>query len=321
MAGRKDFYTRFFIYLVLLTAITAAAIWFFRSRPYLAVGWFWYLGALVPVIGIIQVGTQGRADRYTYLPMIGVYLMVAWLLKEVADRWPQTRVAVASVCVAVLLVLSAVTFRQVSYWIDSYKLFEHAVEVTEKNYFAYNHIGIAYDSDAKKDLAAAEAAADPQVSRDLRKTSDEEFDKSADAFRSSIDIKPDYDFGNNNLGVYYARKSDAETSSWPRKYFRDSALMSNQQHYADAYNNLGIILARQGKFDDAINCHKLGLNVRFDRASGPQQSLCRVRTWSRADQESKRNENRQGQGRSRQRATEQGLIALQCDRNVPWQTT
>ena len=104
----------------------------------------------MPVIGIIQVGTQARADRYTYLPMIGVYLMVAWLLKEVADRWPKTRIALAAASVVVLIVLSAVTFRQVSYWVDSYKLFEHAVQVTDRNYFAYNHIGIAYDSDAKK---------------------------------------------------------------------------------------------------------------------------------------------------------------------------
>ena len=129
---------------IILVSVTAAVIAFWR-KGYLAVGWFWFLGTLMPVIGILQVGTQGRADRYTYLPMIGVYLMVVWLLKEVADRWPKTRIALAAAAVLVFAMLSAVTFRQVSYWIDSYTLFQHATEVTDNNWFAYNHIGIAYD--------------------------------------------------------------------------------------------------------------------------------------------------------------------------------
>ena len=100
----QNFYVKFYIYAALLAAITAAAICgFFFKRSFLAVGWFWYLGTLMPVIGIIQVGTQARADRYTYLPMIGVYLMVAWLLMEVADRWPKTRVSLAAASVVVLL--------------------------------------------------------------------------------------------------------------------------------------------------------------------------------------------------------------------------
>ena len=85
---------------IILVVVTAAVLWFWR-KSYLAVGWFWFLGTLMPVIGILQVGTQARADRYTYLPMIGVYLMIVWLLKEVADRWPQTRIALAAASVLV----------------------------------------------------------------------------------------------------------------------------------------------------------------------------------------------------------------------------
>ena len=92
-------------------------------------------------------------------------------------------------------------------------------------------------------------------------------------FKATIDIKPDYDFGNNNLGVYYARKARPEDLTLAEKYF-SGALMSNQR-YADAYNNLGIILAGQGKFDEAIACHKAGLGVRDDRASD-HNNLCRV---------------------------------------------
>ena len=125
----RDFYVKFYLYLGLLAVITGVAIFgFFCKRPFLPVGWFWYLGTLIPVIGIIQVGTQARADRYTYLPMIGVYLMVAWMLMEVVQplaqdaAFPWRPLRSSS-----LLALSAVTFRQVSYWVDSYKLFNHAV--------------------------------------------------------------------------------------------------------------------------------------------------------------------------------------------------
>ena len=117
------------------------------------------------------MGTQARADRYTYLPMIGVYLMAAWLLKEVAERWPKTRTALAASAVVALLALSAVTFRQVGYWADSYTIFKHAVQVTERNYFAYNHIGIAFDSDGKKMTGG-----DPQAAKQL-------FDRLAENFQ------------------------------------------------------------------------------------------------------------------------------------------
>ena len=93
------------------------------------------------------------------------------------------------------------------------------------------------------------------------------------AFKAAIDIKPDYDFGNNNLGVYYARRGRPEDLKLAEKYFR-GALTSNQR-YADAFNNLAIVLARQGKFDEAIVCHKAGLSVRDDRASD-HNNLCRV---------------------------------------------
>jgi protein O-mannosyl-transferase len=314
-----DFFTRFYIYAVLLLLITGAAVWFFRERPVLAVGWFWYLGALMPVIGIIQVGTQARADRYTYLPMIGVYLMVVWMIKEVADRWPATRISLALASALAVAALSAVTWRQVSYWVDSYQLFQHAAAVTDRNYFAYNHIGIAFDSDGKKmgtldekdaeklfdevsayyqeppkklhaslkaPLAAAGAEHDFKAAAkklNLLQKQQLLFDYSADAFQTTIDIKPDYDFGNNNLGVYYARLNEPEDLRLAEKYFR-GALSSNQR-YADAFNNLAIILYRQGKYDESIECHKAGLNVRIDRASD-HNNLCRV-YMARADQEAK----------------------------------
>lgn len=295
----REFYVKFWIYGLLILLITALAGAFFRRRPYLAVGWLWYLGALIPVIGIIQVGTQARADRYTYLPMIGVYLMVAWLLKDLADRWPRVRPFLAAGGMVVLAAMSVATFQQVSYWINSYKLFKHSIGVTEKqyfgydasgavdlekaksvaktetNYFAFNHIGIAYDKDGKEF-----ARTDPNAAQQA-------FDHSAAAFAASLGIKPDYDFGNNNLGVYFARPGKSHNARAAETFFRGAIVVNPR--YADAFNNLGIVLAEQGrdllkegkleealaKFEDSARQHGNGLGVRNDRASD-HNNLCGV---------------------------------------------
>ncbi len=128
----------------LLVVLTAAAIAAFRRAPYLAVGWFWYLGTLVPTIGIVQVGAQGLADRYNYIPSIGIYLAVVWLVADwrraagfqVGEQMEYrqsaflSRFAVAAGFCAALTVLLVVTYRQVSYWSDSVRLFRHALAVT-----------------------------------------------------------------------------------------------------------------------------------------------------------------------------------------------
>jgi tetratricopeptide (TPR) repeat protein len=356
-----EFYVKFWIYSMLLLAITLAAAWNIFRRPYLAVGWLWYLGALMPVIGIIQVGTQARADRYTYLPMIGVYLMVAWLLKEVADRWPQLRSALAGGGLVLLLALSAVTFRQVGLWVNSYVLFKNASGIadedyfgytkdgkvdlekamkvaqmsakTEGNYFAFNHIGIAYDKDGK------------ELMRTDMKAGQEAFDRSAAAFQATLAIKPDYDFGNNNLGVYFARPGKSHDAKAAEKFFRQAIAVN--QRYADAYNNLGIVLAEQGralraegklnqalaKLEDSAEQHARGLSVRPDRASD-HNNLCGVfLEMSRVHKDAAAKARAAGetakaadedrlQNISLNNALQQDTIALQCDRNFvgAWQT-
>jgi tetratricopeptide (TPR) repeat protein len=104
-----------------------------RKRPYLAVGWFWYLVTLAPVIGLVQVGAQARADRYTYIPMIGLSIMLAWGGAELLRAWPQTRLALG---VAICVACAAATWFQVGYWENSVKLFQRAVDVTADNYIA-----------------------------------------------------------------------------------------------------------------------------------------------------------------------------------------
>jgi len=124
----------------LFLAGVSVAVWKQHdSRPYLVVGWLWYLGTLVPVIGIVQVGDQGMADRYAYLPLIGIFVMVVWGFSEWADRVPMKPVQRVILAGAVLGVLALLTRRQLNYWQSEESVWAHALDVTTNNVFAENN--------------------------------------------------------------------------------------------------------------------------------------------------------------------------------------
>ena len=126
------------IALAVLSLITLAVAWFGWRRRYLAVGWLWYLGMLVPVIGLVQVGAQARADRYTYLTQIGLYIMIAWGLSDLGRTRRGRKVFYAAAAAPILAVLAAVAWVQTSYWQNSLTLWEHSVACQETNDFAQN---------------------------------------------------------------------------------------------------------------------------------------------------------------------------------------
>ena len=128
---------------VLLASVTVLCVAAARRRPYLLVGWLWYLVTLVPVVGVVQVGHQSHADRYTYLPMIGVYIMVAWGLRDAIARWPGLRVPAVGGGALVLVALAALSWGQIGTWQNSRRLFEHAIAVTDDNYYAHQMLGNA----------------------------------------------------------------------------------------------------------------------------------------------------------------------------------
>jgi Flp pilus assembly protein TadD len=129
---------------VFLLAVTAIAVHTRRTAPYLAVGWFWYVGTLVPVIGLVQVGAQAMADRYAYVPTVGLFIAIVWGVADRVVRWPGRRKAACGLGACVVLALAAATRRQLSYWQDSFTLGEHAVAVTTDNYVAQTNLGAAY---------------------------------------------------------------------------------------------------------------------------------------------------------------------------------
>ena len=149
------------VVLLLLTALTIR----FKNRRYLAMGWFWFLGVLVPMIGIVQVGEQAMADRFAYIPMIGIAIAFVWALFEIADqkKIPANRAIAALMAAAV--VLGVLSYHQLGYWKDGVTLFSHALSVTQRNYLAHQSLGMAFDSEGRPEEAipqfeAAEALHD-----------------------------------------------------------------------------------------------------------------------------------------------------------------
>lgn len=160
----------------LLAAVSGAALYEARRRPYLLVGWLWFIGTLVPVIGLLQVGHQAMADRYTYVPLIGLCVALAWGLGDVAQRWPaRQRVLHALVAVAVLG-LSAMTWQQLGYWQGGIPLYKHTLAVTEKNYLAHTKL--------------AEAQADAG-----------QLEEAIQNFQLSLRVRPEFANTHLNLGV------------------------------------------------------------------------------------------------------------------------
>ena len=123
-----------------LIAVTALVI-FRRKTPALMVGWFWYLGTLVPVIGIVQVGVQATADRYTYIPFIGLFILLTWLVDDLSARVPHRKALLASAALLLLAGLSAGTVSQTRYWVNSAVLFEHTLQTTKDNYVIHCNLG------------------------------------------------------------------------------------------------------------------------------------------------------------------------------------
>jgi tetratricopeptide (TPR) repeat protein len=130
--------------LVLLVILTVIFLYFCRTRKYLPVGWLWYLGTLVPVIGIVQVGRQAMADRYTYIPLTGLFIIIVWGVCELLKSMPFLKIILSMSAIAVLLPLSVLSWRQAGFWRDDITLFKHATAVIPDNWWAYQLLGNAF---------------------------------------------------------------------------------------------------------------------------------------------------------------------------------
>ena len=216
----------------LLVGTSLVVISLRRTLPYLVTGWFWYLGMLVPVIGVVQVGEQAHADRYTYLPQVGLYIMIAWTVGDLLVESTSRRRAVVGVIAAMVVVsLGARAFGQTSYWKNSETLWNHTLAVTAENDVAHNNLGFLF----------------------LRRG---ELDKAISEFQTALDIRSKNTQSHYSLGAALIESNLGNALARERLW--DAAIDHLQQavrlrpDYADAYFNLGSVLFQEGKIDQAI---------------------------------------------------------------------
>ncbi|MGZ6220839.1 MAG: tetratricopeptide repeat protein [Syntrophales bacterium] len=234
-----------------LIATTYLTVRVARRLPYLVVGWFWYLGTLIPVIGLVQVGLQSMADRYTYVPLIGVFIMIAWGVPELANRWRYGKFAIAPVALGILFACIIMTYVQIGFWRNNIILYEHAIAVTSENAWAQNNLGYALALQGKREEAIARFQkaisinnpADAHYNLGIMLASQGKLDDAIYQFRESIRISPDYAKAHNNLGnaLLYQGKLDEAIANY------QEALRLNPD-YAMAQENLRNALAVQKKF-------------------------------------------------------------------------
>lgn len=260
--------------LVCLGVLSIITIWVVRvvrQAPYLAVGWFWYLGTLVPVIGIVQVGEQAMADRYMYIPLIGIFIAIAWGLPELMKDKAQQKLMPLMVGTLIALLIT-LTWVQVSYWKNARTLFEHAISVNDNKapsfVIVYNNLGHALASERQYEGAVAQyrqaikinphyAAVHNNLGAALNEL--KRYDEAIKSFQQAINIEPDYAEAHNNLANALRQKGEVKQAI----VYYDNAIRLKGD-YAEAHFNLGVMLSQQGRYEEAVEQYRRALQVKPD---------------------------------------------------------
>jgi tetratricopeptide (TPR) repeat protein len=219
--------------LLILLAITALVMAGRRHR-YLPVGWFWFLGTLVPMLGFKQVGSQAMADRYAYLPFIGLFIMVCWGVSDWTERRHLSTAWLAASCISVLVVLAVVSHRQIGFWSDHVTLWTHTLQVTSGNWQAENNLGMAL----------------------LRRG---RMDEAIPHFRAAAELDPSDAVSNMNIGIYEQSRGNAPLAI--EQYKKAIKLTRNPKLKAEAYNNLGYAYKDIGDLADAQQSLQMAVNT------------------------------------------------------------
>jgi len=207
---------------LLLVLVTVCFIYLARWRKYPAAGWFWYMGTLVPVIGLVQVGVQARADRYTYIPLTGLFIIIAWGLPELLAKWRYRKPILALSAAAVLTGAAVSTSVQLRYWKNSITLFAHTLDVTERNWVMHsNYAGVLDDAG--------------------------QIHKAIEHFNKALKIKPNSAEVHTNLGNALSELGKVDDAI---KHYKKAVKL--EPNFAEGRYNLAVALAKLKQFDEAI---------------------------------------------------------------------
>jgi tetratricopeptide (TPR) repeat protein len=239
-----------------LAVMTALLLNMARRRPYLIVGWLWYLGTLVPVIGLVQVGVQAMADRYTYIPLVGLFVMISWGIPGLVAGWRYRQGVMIGAAAAVLSLLSVATWQQLGYWRDGYTLFSRAISATRANYFAQNEVGVALAGQGRFDEAYSHFReslrleprfADPHYNWGFALAQQGKLDDAIDHFSEALRLKPGFAEAHNNLALAYSIKGLPEQGL-------EHLLIAERLSPGDAsiQYNLGVAYRKKGLSGEAL---------------------------------------------------------------------
>lgn len=215
----------------LLLFITIYAVRFGKNRKYLLVGWFWYLGTLVPVIGLVQLGEHAMADRYTYVPLIGLFVIIAYGVNDLLANQKNRKIILGLSAFVVISVFAICAAIQTGYWHNSKTLFEYALAVNENNYVAHYCLGDWWFQQGKIEDAVTH-------------------------FNEALRINPNYLLAQTGLGVALARQGKFDEAI---KWFR--SVIKYDSESGQTYYNLGVALAAQGKYDEALRQYRAALDL------------------------------------------------------------
>ncbi len=257
---------------LIFIAITFLIIRAAKSLPYLIVGWLWYMGTLVPVIGIVQVGDQAMADRYTYISMIGLFIMTAWIIPELLKRWRYREKALIASSTLLIACYSMITWTQVGYWHSSFTLFDHALNVTVNNSVAYYNIGNAFSRlgnpkqailNYDKAIEIDPHAADFYVNRGLSYAALGDQTRAIIDYDKAININPNNLVAYSNRGTAYAAIGDHNLAivNYDRAIAIDPEIAEVYFNRGDSYVALGDLKRAIAEYDRAI-----GVNPKYASA-------------------------------------------------------
>ncbi len=250
---------------LVLVLITVLVIRKARRIPYLAVGWLWYVVTLIPVIGIVQVGSQAMSDRYTYITLIGLFVIIAWGAKDLLSKWLHRKIWFGTLVAIILPVLIVLTWKQVQYWENSNTLFKHTLKHTSNNLLIHNNQGIVLREQGRTEeaikhyLQALRSNPDYALAHyNLGNAYAEQgkTKKAIEAFKQAIRINPDYAQAHYNLGVAYDGSGKHKKAI---EIFLQ--VLRIDPDNAQAHSNLGAAYAGSGKYREAIEAFKQALRI------------------------------------------------------------
>ena len=248
-----------------LLTITVIAAVLRRRWPYLIIGWLWFLGTMVPVLGIVQIGRQSMADRYAYIPFIGLYIMIAWGVADLTARWRQRTIPLAFVASLALAALAALAHRQVWFWRNSTVLFEHAISVTKNNWLMHHNYAVMLSRAGERDKALAQIDIAMSINPDcwwmhsyrgLLLLEKEEVYEAQRCFEKALSYRPDDFELLHGYGVILTKRN---LMTQAIDAFRRS--LASQPDYFDSRKALAVTLAHQGDRAEARRVLEEGIKL------------------------------------------------------------